>query len=104
MRKGFQVHLSLSSLLMNTLRHFTSRLPLTALLLPLTLLFSACSAYQNNGSLSIFGVLYIILAIAAVISLLKQDWSLTKKLIWGVVIWFFPFGGSIIYLLFSGRR
>ena len=64
---------------MNTLRHFTSRLPLTALLLPLTLLFSACSAYKNNGSLSIFGVLYVILAIAAIISLLKQDWSLTKK-------------------------
>ena len=89
---------------MNTLRHFTSRLSLTAFLVPLALIFSGCSAYKSNGSLSIFGVLYVILAIAAIISLLKQDWSLTKKLIWGVVIWFFPFGGSIIYFLFSGRK
>ena len=89
---------------MNTLRHFTSRLPLTALLLPLALLFSACSRYGNNGGLSIIGIIYLILAIAAVISLLKQDWSLTKKLIWGAVIWFFPVGGSIIYFLFSGRQ
>ena len=89
---------------MNTLRHFTSRLPLTALLLPLALLFSACSRYGNNGGLSIIGIIYLILAIAAVISLLKQDWSLPKKLIWGAVIWFFPVGGSIIYFLFSGRQ
>jgi len=68
------------------------------------LLFSSCSRYNNNGSLSIAGVVYLILAIAAVISLLKQDWDLTKKLIWGAVIWFFPIGGSIIYFLFSGRR
>ena len=89
---------------MQTLRHFASRLPLTALLLPLTLLATSCSRYNDNGSLSIIGVLYLILAIAAVISLLKQDWDLTKKLIWGAVIWFFPVLGSIIYFLFSGRK
>ncbi|MBD2723522.1 PLD nuclease N-terminal domain-containing protein [Hymenobacter sp. 5317J-9] len=89
---------------MNTLRHFASRLPLTALLLPLMLLATSCSRYNDNGSLSIAGVIYLILAIAAVISLLKQDWSLGKKLIWGVIIWFFPIGGSIIYFLFSGRK
>jgi hypothetical protein len=89
---------------MNTLRHFASRLPLTALLLPLMLLATSCSRYNDNGSLSIAGVLYLILAIAAVISLLKQDWSLGKKLLWGAIIWFFPIGGSIIYFLFSGRK
>lgn len=89
---------------MQTLRHFTSRLPLVALLLPLTLLATSCSRYNDNGSLSIAGVIYLILAIAAVISLLKQDWDITKKIIWGVVIWFFPIGGSIIYFLFSGRK
>ncbi|MBO2008427.1 PLDc_N domain-containing protein [Siccationidurans soli] len=68
------------------------------------LLVSSCSRYNDNGSLSIAGVLYLILAIAAVISLLKQDWDVTKKIIWGVVIWFFPIGGSIIYFLFSGRK
>ncbi len=81
-----------------------SRLPLAALLLPLMLLATSCSRYNDNGSLSIAGVLYLILAIAAVISLLKQDWELGKKLIWGAIIWFFPIGGSIIYFLFSGRK
>ncbi|GAA4038071.1 hypothetical protein GCM10022409_24270 [Hymenobacter glaciei] len=89
---------------MQTLRHYASRLPLTALLLPLMLLATSCSRYNDNGSLSIAGIIYLILAIAAVISLLKQDWSLTKKLVWGVIIWIFPIGGSIIYFLFSGRK
>ena len=89
---------------MKTLRHFTPRLSFAALLLPLALFVTSCSGRNNNGSLSIFGVLYVILAIAALVSLLKQDWSLTKKLIWGAIIWFFPFGGSIIYFLFSGRK
>lgn len=89
---------------MHTLRHFASRLLLAALLLPLLLGVSSCSRYNDSGSLSILGVLYLVLAIAAVISLLKQDWDLTKKLIWGAVIWFFPVGGSIIYFLFSGRK
>jgi hypothetical protein len=46
----------------------------------------------------------LILAIAAVISLLKQDWTLGKKLMWGAIIWFFPVLGSIIYFFFSGRK
>jgi len=76
------------------------------LLLPLlSLLATSCmpSAYNSRGGLGFFGVIYLIMAIYAVISLLKQDWSLGKKLIWGAIIWFFPIGGSIIYLLFSGR-
>ena len=89
---------------MNTLRHYASRLPSLALLTPLLLFVTSCSGRNNNGSLSIAGVLYIILAIAAVVSLLKQDWELPKKLLWGAIIWFFPFGGSIIYFLFSGRN
>ena len=89
---------------MQTLRQYASRLPLTALLMPLLLLATSCSRYNSNGSLSIAGVVYLIMAIAAVISLLKQDWSLGKKLLWGAIIWFFPIGGSIIYFLFSGRN
>ncbi|MBU6119802.1 PLD nuclease N-terminal domain-containing protein [Hymenobacter siberiensis] len=89
---------------MQTLRHYASRLPLVALMLPLMLVATSCSRYNDNGSLSIAGVIYLILAIAAIISLLKQDWDVTKKIIWGVVIWFFPIGGSIIYFLFSGRK
>lgn len=75
-----------------------------ATLLPTLLLFAtSCSRYTDSGSLSIAGVVYLILAIYALLSLLKQDWSIGKKIIWGIIIWFFPIGGSIIYLLFSGR-
>ncbi|RZK37844.1 MAG: PLDc_N domain-containing protein [Hymenobacter sp.] len=81
-----------------------SRLTLPALLSSVLLLATSCSRYNNNGSLSIAGVIYLILAIYAVVSLLKQDWSLGKKLVWGAIIWFFPIIGSIVYLLFSGRQ
>jgi len=91
---------------MKTLTSFASRLPvqLFSLTLVLSTLLSSCSGRRSNGSLSIFGVLYLLLAVAAVLSLLKQDWSVGKKIIWGLVIWIFPFLGSIAYFLFSGRR
>lgn len=88
---------------MRFLSTITARLSPAALLPLILLTVSSCSRYNNNGSLSIAGVIYLILAIYAVVSLLKQDWSLGKKLLWGAIIWFFPIGGSIIYLLFSGR-
>jgi protein-S-isoprenylcysteine O-methyltransferase Ste14 len=89
---------------MRTLSSFASRLPIAALLLPLLMFATSCSRYNDSGSLSIAGIIYLILAIAAVISLLKQDWTLGKKLMWGAIIWFFPVLGSIIYFLFSGRK
>jgi hypothetical protein len=90
---------------MRTFSAVTARLKPLALLPLLSLFATSCapSAYNNRGGLGFFGVLYLIMAIYAVISLLKQDWSLGKKLLWGAIIWFFPIGGSIIYLLFSGR-
>lgn len=75
-----------------------------SLFLTLSTVLSSCSGRRSDGSLTIFGVIYLLLAVAAVISLFKQDWSLGKKLLWGAIIWFFPFGGSIIYFLFSGRK
>ena len=91
---------------MRILSKIPVRLSALALLPLLSLLATSCmpSAYNSRGGLGFFGVIYLIMAIYAVISLLKQDWSLGKKLIWGIIIWFFPIGGSIIYLLFSGRN
>ena len=82
---------------------FAARLSPVAVLPVLLVFVSSCSRYNNSGGLSIAGIVYLALAIYAVVSLLKQDWDITKKLIWGAIIWFFPIGGSIIYLLFSGR-
>jgi hypothetical protein len=91
---------------MRILSKIPVRFSALALLPLLSLLATSCapSAYNSRGGLGFFGVLYLIMAIYAVISLLKQDWSLGKKLVWGAIIWFFPIGGSIIYLLFSGRN
>ena len=92
---------------MRSFSTLTARLSPAALLPTLLLFATSCSRYNynNDGSrtLSFAGIIYLILAIYALVSLLKQDWSLGKKLIWGAIIWFFPIGGSIIYLLFSGR-
>ncbi|AII51954.1 PLD nuclease N-terminal domain-containing protein [Hymenobacter sp. APR13] len=91
---------------MNKLKTLANRLPvgMLSLAMAFSLLLSSCAGRSSNGNLTIFGVFYIILAVAAFLSLIKQDWSTGKKIIWGLIIWFFPFGGSIIYFLFSGRR
>lgn len=92
---------------MQLLSSLRNRIPSLALLLSVTasaLLTSCGSGRRADGSLTIFGVLYIIMAVFAFLSLIKQDWSAGKKIIWGLIIWFFPFGGSIIYFLFSGRK
>lgn len=89
--------------LLSTLRN---RIPSLAFLLSLltsVFLTSCGSGRRADGSLTIFGVLYLLFAVFAFLSLIKQDWSIGKKIIWGLVIWFFPFGGSIVYFLFSGR-
>lgn len=91
---------------MQLLSSLRNRIPSLALLLSLftsVLLTSCGSGRRADGSLTIFGVMYLLFAVFAFLSLIKQDWSIGKKIIWGLIIWFFPFGGSIIYFLFSGR-
>lgn len=92
---------------MQLLTSLRNRVPSLAFLLSIvssTLLTACGSGRRADGSLTIFGVLYVLFAIFAFLSLIKQDWSVGKKIIWGLIIWFFPFGGSIIYFLFSGRN
>ncbi len=91
------------------MKNFVARLtgpllPSVLLSLPGSLLLTACSGRNSSGGLSIAGVAYLLLAVFAFLSLIKQDWDTGKKIIWGLIIWFFPFGGSIIYFLFSGRK
>ncbi|MCA8833021.1 PLD nuclease N-terminal domain-containing protein [Hymenobacter pini] len=92
---------------MNKLLSLSNRIPAFALLISILVmpLLTACgSGRRADGSLTTLGVFYLILAVAAFLSLIKQDWSTGKKIIWGLIIWFFPFGGSIIYFFFSGRK
>jgi di/tricarboxylate transporter len=90
--------------LLSSLRNRTPSLALLLSIFASTLLTACGSGRRADGSLTIFGVLYLLFAVFAFISLIKQDWSIGKKIIWGLIIWFFPFGGSIIYFLFSGRN
>ncbi|SFQ29343.1 PLD nuclease N-terminal domain-containing protein [Hymenobacter arizonensis] len=92
---------------MRFLTSLSNRIPSLALLLSLftSVLLTACgSGRRDDGTLSIVGIVYLLFAVFAFLSLIKQDWSIGKKIIWGLIIWFFPFGGSIIYFLFSGRK
>ncbi|RSK46679.1 PLDc N-terminal domain-containing protein [Hymenobacter perfusus] len=91
---------------MNKLISLTSRIPSFALLLSLSLipLISSCSRpslYKSNGAVSIFGVIYYILAVITILDIFKQDWSLLKKVIWTIIV-LVPFG-LILYYLVSGR-
>ncbi|WP_460617982.1 PLD nuclease N-terminal domain-containing protein [Hymenobacter ruber] len=88
---------------MRTLRHYTSRLPLAALLLPLMLLATSCSRFNNDGSLATWGYVLLALDIIAMLDVFRQPWTIGKKLLWAVIIFIFPLGGLIIYYLFAGR-
>lgn len=88
---------------MRTLRHFTSRLSLTALLLPLLLFVTSCSRFNADGSLAPWGYALVALDILALIDVFRQPWTIGKKLLWAAVIFFFPFGGLLIYYFFAGR-
>ncbi|RZJ90313.1 MAG: hypothetical protein EOO60_09090 [Hymenobacter sp.] len=87
---------------MKSLRTFSERLPLLAtLLLPLLLLTASCSRFNADGSLAPWGILLLILDAIAIINVFNKSWGIGKKLIWSAIIFFFPFGGLILYYLFG---
>lgn len=69
----------------------------------LTLSLSACSRRTDSGSYTIFGGIILILDVLAMIDVLRQPWSLGKKILWIAIIWFLPILGLILYYLFAGR-
>lgn len=87
---------------MNRLASYIPRLPvLLALLLPVVLLTTGCARYNADGSLATWGIVLIILDIWAIITILGKAWELPKKLIWAAIVFFFPFGGLLIYYFFG---
>ncbi|QJX46811.1 hypothetical protein HMJ29_07600 [Hymenobacter taeanensis] len=90
---------------MNKLAPYINRLSFAAPLLALSLIVSSCSRpnlYKNNGAVSLFGVIYYILAALTILDIFKQPWGIIKKLIWTLVV-LVPFG-LILYYLISGRN
>ncbi|GGG40153.1 PLD nuclease N-terminal domain-containing protein [Hymenobacter glacieicola] len=63
---------------------------------------SSCGRTRNaDGSLTTAGVIHLILAVYALFKLFQQPWSIGKKIVWGLIIFFFPFLGSLAFLLFG---
>ncbi|WP_151086671.1 PLD nuclease N-terminal domain-containing protein [Hymenobacter baengnokdamensis] len=87
---------------MKSLRSFSERLPLLAtLLLPLLLLATSCNRFNANGGLAPWGILLLILDILAIFNVFGKSWDIGKKIIWAAIIFFFPFGGLLIYYIFG---
>jgi hypothetical protein len=90
---------------MKSLRSFSQRLPLLAtLLLPLLLLTASCSRFNADGSLAPWGIALLILDVLAIINVFGQPWDIGKKLLWAAIIFFFPFGGLLIYYFFGRSK
>ncbi|WP_400192752.1 PLD nuclease N-terminal domain-containing protein [Hymenobacter sp. B81] len=81
--------------LSNTFRPLLLLAPMFALAL------SSCSRRTSGGSMTLWGGIVFILDVLAVIDVLRQPWSLGKKLIWIAVIFFLPVLGLILYYLFG---
>lgn len=87
---------------MKPLRSFAGRLPLlAALLLPLVLLTTGCARFNADGSLAPWGIALVILDIWAIITIFGKSWDIGKKLLWAAIVFFFPFGGLLIYYFFG---
>ena len=87
---------------MKPLRSFFGRLPLlAALLLPLVLLTTGCARFNADGSLAPWGIALAILDIWAIITIFSKSWDIGKKLLWAAIVFFFPFGGLLIYYFFG---
>ncbi len=90
---------------MKPLRSFAQRLPmLAALLLPVLLLTTGCARFNADGSLAPWGIALLILDVLAIINVFGQPWDIGKKILWAAIIFFFPFGGLLIYYFFGRSR
>jgi len=87
---------------MKPLCSFSGRLPLlAALLLPLVLVATGCTRFNADGSLAPWGIALAILDIWAIINIFGKSWDIGKKLLWAAIVFFFPFGGLLIYYFFG---
>ncbi|RUS13676.1 hypothetical protein BC937DRAFT_94956 [Endogone sp. FLAS-F59071] len=52
----------------------------------------------------IVGIILLILDLIVIFEVLNSTRSITGKLLWSLLIFFFPLGGLIVYFLFSKRN
>jgi hypothetical protein len=85
---------------------FAKRAFPSALLALMVLVLAGCgpSLFERLGnfwSLSCCGVIVVILDIVALVELAGSTRSTGNKLLWALLILFFPVGGCILYYLFG---
>ncbi|MBC6991753.1 MULTISPECIES: PLD nuclease N-terminal domain-containing protein [Hymenobacter] len=88
---------------MNRFAPIATRLSVAASFLLLTLVATGCSRFSDSGSLSLWGIILLVLDVLALIDVFRQPWTTGKKILWLAIIWFMPFLGLILYYLISGR-
>lgn len=89
---------------MSSLRRLSAALPLAALSL-VTLLLSGCGPNlidRVTGPVGgICGLILVILDIVALVNLWQSGRSTGDKVLWTLLIVFFPLGGLILYYVFA---
>ena len=90
---------------LNSLTTLTKRLPGAGLLLSLLTasLLSSCNRFNADGSLGTWGFILLAIDLYVFYDIFRQSWSTGKKLLWAAIVFFFPFGGMILYFLVAGR-
>lgn len=86
-----------------------NRQALAVLLLPLTLLLTGCGPnlgdyMRSTTSLSICGMAILVADVYALINILDSNVTSGRKLLWGLVVFFMPFVGFILWFFFGPRR
>lgn len=57
-----------------------------------------------NGRYSLIGLIVLVLDIIAIVHILRSGKSATAKLLWILLVLFFPVFGMIIYFIFGEGR
>ncbi|RUS27136.1 hypothetical protein BC938DRAFT_483668 [Jimgerdemannia flammicorona] len=74
-----------------------------ALNFPLHTSFSRAMSDPLHYSGGLIGLIILIIDLIVIFEVLNSTRSVTGKLLWSLLVFFFPVGGVIIYFLFSNR-
>lgn len=88
---------------MNKLLKTVNLSSLTLLLLPLMMVLTSCSKYDQYGNTRFIWIIILVLDVLAMIDVFRQPWTIGKKILWLAIIYFMPFLGLILYYMFAGR-
>jgi len=65
---------------------------------------TAGNSWQYGTGGGILGLIVLVLDIIVFVEVIKSSRPTSHKLLWSLLVFFFPIGGLIIYYLFSNRE